>query len=103
MTRFHGPNVVICEIVSSGQRTSLIGVYLPPSTRDHLPDLEESFGRFPGKGSIVIGDLNVDIGCLQNQRSQQAAYVLASFGLVDLLSHFRQRLRFRHMKTWWQV
>ena len=48
-TRFHGPDMVSCEIVSGGQRTPLIGVYLPPSTLDHITDLEEALKRLPGR------------------------------------------------------
>ena len=47
--RFHGPDTVSCEIVSVGQRTPLIGVYLPPSTLDHITDLEEALKRLPGR------------------------------------------------------
>ena len=50
--------------------------------------------RFPAKDSIIIGDLNAGIERLKNPRRQQVAEFLASFGLVDLLSHFRQRLYF---------
>ena len=38
-TRYHGPNVVICELFTGLNRTSLVGAYLPPSKMDHLPDL----------------------------------------------------------------
>ena len=37
--QFHGPNVVICEVVASNKQTLLIGAYLPPSTIEHLPEL----------------------------------------------------------------
>ena len=47
-------------------------------------------------------DINADIVRLQNTRNQQVADLLASFGLVNLLGHFKQSLRFCHMKTWWQ-
>ena len=36
-------------------------------------------------------------------RYQQVAYLLVSFGLVDLLGHFMQLLRFQHMQMWFQV
>ena len=39
---FHRPNMVKCKVVFGGQRTPFIGAYLPPSTLDHLPDLEEA-------------------------------------------------------------
>ena len=50
-----------------------------------------------------MGDLNADIGQAQNLQRQQVAYLLIEFGLVDLLCHFRQCLRFHHLKTWSQV
>ena len=31
-TRYHGPNVVSCEIVTGLSWTPLVGAYLPPST-----------------------------------------------------------------------
>ena len=36
-TRFHGPNVVSCEIVTGPTQTPLVGAYFPPSTLEHLP------------------------------------------------------------------
>ena len=57
----------------------------------------------PGRYPVIIGDLSVDIFRLQNLKSQKLEYFLASFSLVILLSHFRQRLRFRLIKTWWHV
>ena len=56
-TRHHGPNVVICDIVTGLTRTPLVSAYLPPLTLEHLPDLEESLQRF--RYPIVIGYLNV--------------------------------------------
>ena len=87
-TRFHGPNVVSCEIVSGNQLTPLIGSYLPPSTLDHLPHLEEALNPFPDRDPIILGGLNADIIRLRNPREQQVAYFLAYFGLVCLLAHF---------------
>ena len=45
-TQFHGTNVVSCEVITDGKRTPIIGAYLPPSTLDHLPDLEEALSCF---------------------------------------------------------
>ena len=101
--RFHIPNVVICKIVSSTQKTPLLKAYLPPSTIDHLPYLEKALNRVLGRDHIVMGDLNADIRCLQNPQNQQVADSLESFGLVRLLGHFIKWLRFQHIRTWWQV
>ena len=46
---------------------------------------------------IVIGDLNAEIVRLQNPRTQHVEEFLTSFGLVVLISHFRQRLHFCQM------
>ena len=82
----------------------LIGAYLPPSSLDHLPDLEAALASFNGALNVtVMGDLNADIHDLTHPRHQQVANLLANYGLLDLLNHFRQRRPFRHMKTWYQV
>ena len=103
-TRFHGPNVLSCLIVSGTKRMPLVGVYLPPSSLDSLPDFEEALTRFQGYTNIVAaGDLNADITDLASPRNQQVAACLATHGLFDLLPHFRQRRSFRHNTTWYQI
>ena len=102
-TRFHGPNVVSCEIVSGNQLTPLIGYYLPPSTLYHLPHLEETLNPFLDRDPIILGGLNADIIRLRNPREQQVADFLAYFGLVCLLAHFLQHLCYCNLQTWWQV
>ena len=100
---FHGLNVVSCEVVSVRHHTPLIRSYLALSKLENLLDLEEALDIFLGKDPIVLRDLNAVIERMQNPRIQQVIDLLASFGLVDLLSHFRQRIRLRHLKAWWQV
>ena len=56
---FHGPNVVICEVVTN-KRTPLIEAYRPPSTPEHLPYLAEDLTHFRDQGPIVLGDLNAN-------------------------------------------
>ena len=80
--------MVSFEIVYGNHITPLIGALLLPSMLDHLPDLEDYLNRFVGRDPVVLGDLNADIGRLRNPTYQQVAEFLASFELVDLLSHF---------------
>ena len=98
---YHGPNVVSCEIVTRLTWTPLAGAYLPPSTLEHLPDLEEALQRF--RGPIVLGDLNVELDEARSLQSQQVADLLAEYGLIDLVHHFRQCRRFWNLKNWYQV
>ena len=39
---YHGTNVVSCKIVTGLTRTLIVGAYLPPSTLEQLPELEEA-------------------------------------------------------------
>ena len=102
-TQFHGSNVVSCEVVTSGKRTTLIGAYIPNSTLDHLQDLEEALTRFRDHYPIVLEELNVNIVQSHNLHIQQVADLLMDFGLVEILLHSRQRWKFRHMKKCLQV
>ena len=65
-----------------------IGTYLKPSKLDHLPEVAEALNLFLGIYPSVLGYLNMEIGRLSNPRDQQVTNFLASFELVDLLSHF---------------
>ena len=88
--RFHGPNMVSCEIVTGIQWITLIRAYLLPANMDHLPDLEEALNEFLGIDPIFMGDMNTDVGHMGNPWEQQVA------------DFFRKHLRFRLKQTWWQ-
>ena len=60
-TLHHGHNVLGTILVSGRKRTPIIGVYLPPSDLDSLPEFEAVLAQFPGLDPIVLGDLNVDL------------------------------------------
>ena len=51
--------MVSCEIVTGLTQTPLVGSYLPPSTLEHLPNLEEALQSF--RDPIVLGGFNVKI------------------------------------------
>ena len=48
-------------------------------------------------------DLNADVVQITNPRNQKVADFLELFGLVELLVHFKQKMRFQYKKTWWKV
>ena len=74
--------MVICEVVNGGTQNPIIGTYLPPSTLEHLPDLEEGLLCSRDQDTIALGDLNSNIGQSQNSRSQQVADLLTKFGML---------------------
>ena len=56
------------ELVSGEKRTPIVGAYLPPSTLEHLEDLETAFNRFSGHDVVLMRDLNVDLDVLGDER-----------------------------------
>ena len=74
-TRYHGTNVVSCKIVTGLNWTLFVGAYLPSSTLEHLPELEEALQR--SKDPIFLGCFNVDLDKARIPRSQQVADILA--------------------------
>ena len=70
---------------------------------DHLPHLEEALDCFPGLNPILMGNLNANIYDPTVPRNQTIATLLATYGLLDMLYHFRQRAPYRHCNTWHQV
>ena len=76
------------KVVTDRKGTLVISAYLPPSTLEHLPELEEALIRFRYQDPIVLGDLSANIGQVQNLHSHQVAELLIEFGLMDLLHHF---------------
>ena len=90
MTKFHGPNVVSCEVITNGKRTLLIFTLLPHFTQENVRAFEDSLTCFWYQYSIVLGDLNTNILQAQNPHIQQVAELLMDFGLMDLLHHFRK-------------
>ena len=55
-------NQLKSQIISGGKHTQLVGTYLPPSTLEHLPDLEEALTHFQYQVRIVLRYLNANIG-----------------------------------------
>ena len=100
----HGPNVISCILVSGHKHTPVIGAYLAPSHLNDLPHLEAALARFKDSKAapLVLGDLNVNLSDLSKPRTAQVSATIMAYGLEDMLLHFRQRHKLRHLKTWWQ-
>jgi exonuclease III len=60
-SKWHGPNIISCLLVTGNKSTPLIGAYLPPSHLDNLPHLMEALNRYPHQKPILMGDLNIDM------------------------------------------
>ena len=93
--------MVICEIFPGLTQTPLIGAYLPLSTLEHLPDLDEDLQLF--RDPNFLGGLKVDLNEARIPWIQRVADLLTEYGLIDLVPNFRQQRRFLKLKTWYQV
>ena len=89
--------------VTDGKWTPIIGSYLPTSTLEHLPELEEALIRFRYHDPILLGDLKADIHQAENPCIQQVADLLMEFGMMNRLLNFQQHWWLRHLKTWYHV
>ena len=65
----------------TGNRTPLISLYLPTSTLEQLPDLEEALTRFRDQDPIFLRELNINIQA-QNPCSQKVADMMMKFGMM---------------------
>ena len=77
---------------------------MPSTINDISPSgIGRGINSLLGRGHVFLEDLNADISCLRNLWDQQVKYLFASFGMVDLLDNFQQRLLERNLQTWWRV
>jgi exonuclease III len=83
--RFHGPNVISCEITSGQRRWLLIGAYIPPTkvSNETVNFIEEAHLRQPLLPILLLGDLNVDFGTTNMASAQEASIA----GLVANLEY----------------
>jgi exonuclease III len=97
----YNPNVISFELVTGKRRFSCVGAYIPPGDTTTIDNITIAIERLPRNNPIILlGDLNADILHPQNDRSTEVASMAASFGLDDLLRHFKQKHRFRSGFTW---
>jgi hypothetical protein len=96
----HGPNVISFELVTGRRHTPIVGAHIPPADLETIEHITRAMERFPGRDPLLLGDLNVDLGSFLDPREVETAAAVASFGLEDLLPHFRQHRGFCHGKTW---
>jgi endonuclease/exonuclease/phosphatase family metal-dependent hydrolase len=101
--RRYGPNVISFELVTGSRRIPAVGAYVPPADLSTMEFVNRAMEALPqGLRPLLLGDLNVDLDDLRNDRARSMAADLASYGFEDLLPHFRQRCGFCHGTTWWQ-
>jgi endonuclease/exonuclease/phosphatase family metal-dependent hydrolase len=98
-----GPNVISCQLVTGLRQIPVVGAYIPPADESTLEFIRQAVGDLPQWCSpLLLGDLNVNLADLQDDRAWAVAADLATYGFEDLLLQFRQRHGHRHGHTWKQ-
>jgi hypothetical protein len=97
----YNPNVISFELVTGERRFSCVGAYIPSGDTTTIENITIAIERLPRNNPLILfGDLNADILHPHNDLSTEVASMAASFGLDDLIRHFKQKHRFRSGFTW---
>jgi hypothetical protein len=90
--RAYGPNVVRATLVSGEERWLIVGAYIPPSeTNGETIGFISTAANSSDHILILLGDLNVDLDKIVNERHAETAGTIASLGVTDILLSFRHR------------
>lgn len=102
--RAFGPNVMKATLVHEDRRTTIIGVYFPPSEEDMttMMHLEMARENVEADRTIILGDLNVNLKSPRNDREQEIVEALGTDGLRDISTEFKMRRGKPHTWTWRQ-
>jgi exonuclease III len=90
--RRFGPNIISCQLVMSQRRIPVVGAYIPladESTLEFIRQAMDSLSQWCKP--LRLGDLNVNLVDLWDDRAHAEAADPADYGFEDLLLQFRQR------------
>jgi exonuclease III len=97
------PNVISCQLVTGQWWIPVVGAYIPPADESTLEFIRHAMGDQPQRCSpLLLGDLNVNLVDLRDNRARAVAADLATYGFEDLLLQFRQHRGRHHGHTWKQ-
>ena len=86
-----GPNVLTFQLVLGATRWYIIGCYIPSNDLTTLMHVEQAWHACPkGCLPIMLGNLNVNLAALRNERDKMIAELMDAMALVDMSSHFCQ-------------
>jgi hypothetical protein len=89
-----GPNVLLFQLVSGAMRWYIMGCYIPPTNLTTLTHADEVWRACPkGCLPILLGDLNVNLTALRNERDDMIAKQVDAMALIDMSSHFLSAAR----------
>jgi hypothetical protein len=100
-----GPNMLSFQLVSGTTRWYIVGCYIPLTNLTTLTHVNEAWRACPkGCLPILLGDLNVNLAALCNERDDTIAKQVDAMALINMTSHFCRRRGRRSRGRWkWRM
>ena len=100
----YGPNVVKCTIVHEHRRTTLIGVYIPPSDdkMQTIQHLDDALHNENIENTIIMGDFNAHLEDPKDPRQAEIVDALFTYELRNLAKQFKCKRNKPYNWTWRQ-
>ena len=85
-----GPNVLKTTLAYDNKRTTIIGVYIPPSELDLQTNqyIDEAMLNEDPLSCIILGDLNVNYKNPKDERTEKIVDSIKTYDLIDLSTKF---------------
>ncbi len=96
-----GLNVLSFQLILGATRWYIVGCYIPPTNLTTLTHVNEAWRACPkGCHPILLGDLNVNLAALRNERDDTIPNQVDAMALTDMSNHFCQRHGRRSWGRW---
>ena len=105
-TRTLGDNIIKTTLVNSEGRTTLVGIYIPPSEEDlkTIKLLDEILDGIDNNRLVIMGDLNIKLDDPRDHRQDEIVNALSTYNLIDLAKHYKSREKKNKYFSWtWRI
>ena len=101
-TRAIGDNIIKTTLVNSEGRTTLVGIYIPPSEEDlkTIKLLDEVLDGVDNTRLVILGDLNINLHAPRDHRQDEIVNALSTYNLRDLSKHYKSKEKKKKFFSW---
>ena len=101
----YGDNVIKAMIIHGGQRTTIVGIYIPPSETDSstINELDKAMKNEDPDKCIILGDFNMNYKTPSKKRDFEIIETLETYCMNDISKRFKCRKKKPHRWTWQQI
>ena len=95
-------NIVKAIMIHGGQRTVILGIYIPPSESngETIINLDKAMKNEDPNRCIIIGDLNINYQSPSKKRDLEIIETLELYGMSDISRKFKCRKNKPRRWTW---